>query len=118
MSTTPATKSDILELVDNYSTDNTLARWQAWRHADKLHGRKFVYRAYMSSDDWKAKRLAFLNTKKGCLCEGCNTNEGYQVHHKTYDHLYDEPFFDLALLCDPCHERITAMDRAVNRSDD
>jgi hypothetical protein len=34
------------------------------------------------------------------------------VHHKTYDHLGDEPLCDLEALCAPCHEKADVERRA------
>ncbi len=69
------------------------------------------YNDYLQSRDWQARRLLVLE-RDGRLCQGCRRQPANEVHHKTYDHGFDAPLFDLVALCHPCHERITAMDRA------
>ena len=76
------------------------------------------YKEYLSSPEWeqrknkvfeRALRNANSNNQFG-VCEKC----GYepwkpclQVHHKTYEHIYNEPLGDLILLCPRCHKAET-----------
>jgi hypothetical protein len=46
------------------------------------------------------------------LCEGCGRRRAAQVHHLTYDHVFDEFLWELIAICDECHSRVH--DRDVN----
>lgn len=63
------------------------------------------YNTYLRSPEWQAKRLLVLQRDK-YLCQGCLTARASDVHHKTYEHLFREPAFDLESVCRPCHELI------------
>lgn len=69
------------------------------------------YNAYLLTPKWRAKREAVMRRDNG-VCQACLSARASDVHHLTYDHLFDEPLFDLIAVCRPCHDRITAMDRA------
>lgn len=78
------------------------ARWQQ-RENERI--------AYMQTPKWRAKREAVMRRDNG-VCQACLSARASDVHHLTYNHLFDEPLFDLIAVCRPCHDRITAMDRA------
>jgi hypothetical protein len=61
-----------------------------------------AYRAYLRTLKWGAKRIGILQRAKW-ICERCGKKDKLQVHHKTYDHLFDEPPEDLGALCPACH---------------
>lgn len=63
------------------------------------------YNGYLRSPEWHAKRIKVLRRDQ-YRCQACLESEAVQVHHKTYQHLYDEPLFDLESVCVPCHERL------------
>lgn len=71
------------------------------------------YNAYLESDSWQQRRAAVLE-RDGHRCQaglkGCR-GRASQVHHKTYDHVFHEPLFDLVAVCSVCHEFITIQDR-------
>lgn len=69
------------------------------------------YNAYLQTPKWRAKREAVMRRDEH-LCQACLSARATDVHHLTYSHLFDEPLFDLIAVCRPCHDRITAMDRA------
>ena len=68
------------------------------------------YSEYLESDKWKLKSRKVIERDK--TCQACLTREARQAHHLTYDHVFDEPLFDLVGVCVQCHDKITAMDRA------
>lgn len=70
------------------------------------------YMRYLRSDKWKKKRLA-LGFKKKFICERCGTycKDGFEVHHKTYIHIFKEPLCDLMLLCPKCHRILEVQKR-------
>lgn len=66
---------------------------------------KVVYHEYILSSKWKRKREQKLR-EVGYTCENkhCGSNQGLQVHHKTYKRLGHERMSDLRVLCRFCHE--------------
>lgn len=53
---------------------------------------------------WSLRRSAVIARAGGC-CEGCGRRSAkFQVHHLTYDRLYNEPLEDLQALCPKCHK--------------
>jgi|SRR5215475_245150 len=60
------------------------------------------YQEYLCSRDWSLKKNA-VHERAGELCERCLWRKGVAVHHKTYEHIYNERLEDLELLCDVCH---------------
>lgn len=66
---------------------------------------KLKYEAYINSQEWKELKIDLLQ-QRGCSCERCNKKlapNKLQVHHKTYERLYEELATDLEILCGPCH---------------
>lgn len=61
------------------------------------------YTAYLKSPQWARKRVLVLR-RDGGLCQACLESPATDVHHKTYEHVFDEPLFDLESVCRPCHE--------------
>lgn len=60
---------------------------------------------YYLTREWKAKSAAVLK-RDGYTCQAgfavC-TIRATQAHHKTYDHVFNEPLFDLVAICHSCH---------------
>lgn len=61
------------------------------------------YDEYLQSPEWKARRALVIERAAG-LCEGCRLRPPTQVHHRTYRHVGREFIFELAAVCDDCHE--------------
>ena len=59
------------------------------------------YRRYLRSDEWKEKRKEFLESEN-YECEECG-NKATQVHHKSYENIYNEEREDVEVLCRDCH---------------
>jgi len=62
------------------------------------------YHAYLKSEEWKEKRRAVIQRAEGC-CENCGSyigNRG-EVHHNTYERLFEEESDDLTYVCADCH---------------
>lgn len=64
---------------------------------------KEKYLAYLKSPEWKNKRQ-LLFAERGKRCELCRGTVMIQVHHLTYERLFDEDLKDLQVLCMPCHQ--------------
>jgi len=61
------------------------------------------YKDYLKSPKWKAIRESIISLSKSC--ERCGSTERLQVHHKTYDRIFNEDYDDLELLCATCHSK-------------
>jgi hypothetical protein len=64
------------------------------------------YAEYLKTNKWQQKRNAVWRKAEG-KCGRCGGwAHGGQVHHKTYEHIFNEPLTDLQLLCRYCHSFI------------
>jgi len=86
--------------------------------------RRIKYEIYLSSPTW-AKKKNIKMLEQNCTCEICgyyiNDEPGIpmDVHHKTYERLFDEELDDLQVLCRNCHEKIHQGSRSdVTRDED
>ena len=59
------------------------------------------YKEYMLSAYWKEKRELCME-RDGGRCQDCGAM-ATEVHHKTYDRLFNEDLEDLVALCSECH---------------
>ena len=63
------------------------------------------YHAYLSSDEWREKRQECIINADFC-CEECGAYLGWrgQVHHSTYENLFEEDVEkELRYCCEDCH---------------
>jgi len=87
--------------------DGLQDRWNAARsdtRAQRRASAKAAYREYLQSQEWAAIRARVL-LRAGRKCEGCG-EEATQVHHLTYEHVFEEFLFELIAVCRGCHERL------------
>jgi len=63
------------------------------------------YQTYLNSSAWKEKRLKVL-TRAKFKCEKCKKRQAWQIHHLTYERIYDEELSDLQAVCGQCHMKI------------
>jgi len=104
---------DIREEMNEY-------RFQEWKqrvHDDYLlikedidknnfeHSRYGKYMAYLGSPEWKTKRQMVLK-RDSYLCQSCKQKEAVDVHHLSYDNLYNEILEELISVCVECHNKI------------
>jgi hypothetical protein len=62
------------------------------------------YRDYTNSDDWKARRIKWLEYWEYRCCT-CNTADALlDVHHRTYERIRKEKDNDCVVLCRRCHD--------------
>jgi hypothetical protein len=66
--------------------------------------KKQKYYAYLLTPEWFAKRDAVMR-RDNATCQYCG-KRATQVHHLTYDNIYNERMEDLVAICKPCHEKI------------
>jgi predicted transcriptional regulator len=62
------------------------------------------YLDYLLSDEWKDKANK-VKERDGNQCVQCGSDKQLEVHHLTYDNIYEEPLEDLVTLCHTCHEK-------------
>lgn len=107
-------KADALELINKgekleaYDED-AASRYAAMlrdinnsQRAELKEQRLQQYNEYLLSDIWREKRRKVISRANN-ICEGCNDNKITQIHHLTYEHVYNELLFELVGLCDLCH---------------
>lgn len=64
--------------------------------------RKSEYSQYLLTAKWQSKRQRALE-RDGFRCQACLIRPATQVHHKTYERIFNEPLFDLVSVCETCH---------------
>jgi hypothetical protein len=62
------------------------------------------YNKYLQSTEWRVRRDLVMARAEG-VCEGCRSRPAVQVHHLTYDHVGNEFLWELAAVCNQCHDR-------------
>lgn len=63
------------------------------------------YSDYLKSSKWRKKRLEVLDRDEH-KCRMCPNNSLLQIHHITYDRIFNEDLKDLITLCKKCHDDI------------
>jgi hypothetical protein len=63
------------------------------------------YQQYLHSPEWDARRRKALY-QAGYRCELCKKAKPLQVHHLTYERIFNERASDLQAVCDRCHRRL------------
>ncbi len=101
------TAPDLDDLNKEYCRDR---RMRLQRLADAAaercqSGSHESYDDYLRSDTWRRRRAKILQ-RAGGVCEGCLSNPAEEVHHLTYEHLFEEFAWELRAVCAPCHCRL------------
>jgi len=102
-----------IPLFDEEKLQAYYDRQQLKRQADyavELDEKRKVYYEYLKSDKWKLKREKVMLRDKN-VCQACLTRTATDVHHLTYERIYNEPLFDLVAICRQCHEKIHELER-------
>lgn len=81
------------------------SRFIEWVNKNRLSNFHKEYGNYLLSERWRLLRIKILERDKH-VCQGCLIAKATQVHHVTYDRLYDECCFDLISVCEDCHNKI------------
>lgn len=87
-----ARRADRLAEVQRSAREAEDARWRAW------------YESYLASPQWAMRRDKVLK-RAGHVCEGCLVRRAVLVHHVSYAHAGDELLYELAALCQQCHDK-------------
>lgn len=81
-----------------------MENWEKQRNFEREQ-RRAEYRKYLQSDQWRQKRAAVMRRANG-ICEGCQRARAVEVHHKTYENIFNEPLWDLVASCEACHRSV------------
>jgi formate-dependent nitrite reductase cytochrome c552 subunit len=65
------------------------------------------YTSYLKSAHWDSIKKAYKKSGYPQYCMGCK-NSKFQLHHKTYKNIGNEPLEDLMPLCKHCHTAVHA----------
>lgn len=79
------------------------------KHTNKETDWFTKYNNYLRSPEWQARRQKVLIRDK-YLCQACLEKNATQVHHLSYDHVFNEPLFELVAVCKECHDKLTQLD--------
>lgn len=107
----PTLKRDkYLEYQQQYSEIRDYCRKQMFAFGEKYRQLKKAehtvqYYQYLESDIWK-KKVQMVKKRDAYICQACLINPAQAVHHITYEHIYNEPLFDLVSICHKCHSSI------------
>lgn len=95
------------ELNEEYLEGLRQIRIQEYKETREQSRNEFFreYSKYLNSKKWSLKREKVLE-RDNYLCQACLTREATQVHHLSYEFIYDEPLFDLTSVCTECHKKI------------
>lgn len=74
-------------------------------HDNYLQTNAYKYYTYLQSDTWKQKRAKVLIRDNG-QCQLCKVQSATDVHHLTYDRIYEELLEDLLSVCRGCHTEV------------
>jgi 5-methylcytosine-specific restriction endonuclease McrA len=69
---------------------------------------------YYKSEEWEKIRIFALHRTQN-RCQRCGAEKNLEVHHLTYDNLYNEKPQDLEVLCKKCHYRADRERESDNR---
>ena len=79
--------------------------WESVKELNFDTSKYAKYVNYIQSEDWKLKRNEAL-IRDNNLCQVCQINTAEEVHHITYDNLFNEKLEDLLSVCRICHKEI------------
>ena len=102
------------ELRERWKADEASA-WTAYRdrrrrlETGEWRAKRARYYAYLKTDAWldKSRRVV----ERDGTCQACLRSPATQAHHLNYNHIYNEPLFDLVGVCARCHGMISRMDK-------
>jgi len=88
----------------NVSAEHTML-YKIKQSLDLQNTKYYKYQTYLSSDEWRAKRLLVLGREHN-ICQECKIKPAEDIHHITYKRLFNEPLDDLMAVCKECHGKI------------
>ena len=79
--------------------------WESVKDSNFETSKRGKYINYLDSDVWKNKRREAL-VRDNNLCQVCKKNTAEEVHHITYERLFNEKLEDLLSVCKMCHNHL------------
>jgi hypothetical protein len=61
------------------------------------------YMKYLESENWRLLKEQ-IHERSGGICEICQNALGEDVHHLTYERIFNELLIDLVHVCRNCHK--------------
>jgi hypothetical protein len=94
------------ELDRDLARQGEEARQRHWANEAEAgrEARREEYHEYLRTPEWGALRERVRQRDK--ICRGCLSSPVEEVHHLTYEHVYNEFAFELVGLCRKCHARL------------
>ncbi|MEE9364856.1 MAG: hypothetical protein V3U92_19825 [Cellulophaga sp.] len=71
----------------------------------KRNSKQYKYYEYLTSNKWKELREK-VKERDEFLCQECKTKKAEEVHHLTYENVFDEKLSDLISVCSDCHKEL------------
>lgn len=99
--------------IKNYSYQTAYKKISDLKEQKRLSQIKEYRNDYLQSSTWREKRLLVLQ-RDNWICQSCRTAKATDVHHLNYDHIRNEPLFELVSVCRRCHEAIEEMKTGVS----
>ena len=72
---------------------------------NKRNSKRYKYHIYLISEKWKELREK-VKERDNFLCQECKTNKAEEVHHLTYENVFNEKMSDLISVCSDCHKKL------------
>ena len=69
------------------------------------YSKRGKYLEYLASKKWQIKRQLVFE-RDNYKCQNCIENRADEVHHLTYERLFDEDLEDLISMCTNCHRKL------------
>lgn len=89
----------------NETRDEFRNLWESVKECNNDTSKFTRYSNYIQSEDWKLKRKQVL-IRDNNLCQICKKVAAEEVHHLTYDNLFNEKLEDLLSVCKICHKEL------------
>ena len=71
----------------------------------KIHKDPDWYVEYLKSEHWQEFKIKYASSKQPQKCVVCN-NPNYELHHRTYDRIWNEYLTDVVALCRGHHAKV------------
>lgn len=89
----------------------THVRQRAWKREQRIITLGYAsYNDYIRSPAWRAVKRRYAE-QQPWICNICGTEDGLQLHHRTYERVGEERLEDLMPLCEDCHEMVHTLER-------
>jgi len=83
--------------------DPALPKKAHWKIPNKIKWQSYDH--YLQSDEWKKLKETVL-VRDNYKCAICGTSKNLNIHHITYERLYNENSIDLVTLCKYHHSKL------------